>query len=276
MPRLLRTFRIFRHAAAFRAHAFVILATLACLLTVGVQIPTRATIQTQAQVTARTPTEIVREFYTKLRERRFQEAFAMSVYRPAVESLNAEELAELRPEFEALATSVPAQIEITGEQTSGDVSTVFMKLAGAKVEIQPVGLMRVKGAWVVGDMETSEAVRKAGKKFFIEARIATHHDEVTAIMTRIAQAQLAYSLQNGGAYADTPTLIKAGLLPRDIESTDMIGYRFRVTPSADRKAFTAGAEPVRYNRTGRLSFFMDTTGMIGKDTGGKPLTSLKK
>lgn len=273
MPRLLRTLR---RAAEFRARALAVLASLACLLIVGVQIPTRATVQTQTQSATRTPTETVREFYTKLRERRFQEAFAISVYRPAVESLNAEELAELRPEFEALATSVPTQIEITGEQTSGEVSTVFMKLAGAKVEIQPVGLMRVKGVWIVGDMETNDAVRKAGKKFFIEARIATHHDEVTAIMTRIAQAQLAYSLQHAGVYADIPTLIKAGLLPRDIESTDMVGYRFRVTPSADRKTFTAGAEPVRYNRTGRLSFFMNKGEMIGKDTGGKPLTNLKK
>jgi hypothetical protein len=172
-----------------------------------VQIPTRATVQTQAQATTRTPTEIVRVFYTKLRERRFQEAFAMSVYRPAVEGLNAEELAELRPEFEALATSVPAEIEITGEQTSGDVSTVFMKLTGAKVEIQPVTLMRSNGAWIVGDMETSDAVRKAGKKVLHRSahrdaprRSDGDHDAHRAGATRLQFAERRRVCRHADAY----------------------------------------------------------------------------
>lgn len=234
-----------------------------------------------AQTPVRTPTEVVRGFYTKLRERRFQEALMMSVYRPAVEKLDAEELAELRPEFEALASIVPPNIEITGEQTSGDSSAVFIKLKSAdgdKTEVQPVALMRVDGAWVIGDRESGEAVKRLGKNYFLELRIETHHAETAAMMQRIVKAQLVYSLQHNGDFADITMLVKESLLPEDILTPDSTGYRFRITPSTDRKSFSAGAEPVRYNRTGRLSFFVNQKGMQSKDTSGKPLEglSLKK
>jgi hypothetical protein len=114
-------------------------------------------------------------------------------------------------------------------------------------------------------------VKRLGKNYFFELRIETHHTEVQAMMGRIAQAQLVYSLQHNGDYADMDTLIKERLLPVDILTTDSTGYRFRITPSADRKSFTAGAEPARYNRTGRLSFLVSPKGMQRKDTGGKPI-----
>jgi hypothetical protein len=227
-----------------------------------------------AQTPASTPTDVVRNFYTRLRERRFEEALMMSVYRLAVETLNAEELAELRPEFEALASTVPTKVEITGVQISGDTATVFMKLASAekgKADIQPVMLVRVDGKWVIGDREAGDAVKRLGKTYFFELRIETHHTEAQAMMGRIAQAQLVYSLQHNGDYADMDTLIKERLLPVDILTTDSTGYRFRITPSADRKSFTAGAEPARYNRTGRFSFLVNPKGMQRKDTGGKPI-----
>ncbi|MGI8996241.1 MAG: hypothetical protein ACR2GW_06175, partial [Pyrinomonadaceae bacterium] len=44
---------------------------------------------------ARTPSETVREFYKAMRERRFREAFALSIYKPAIEGLTAEEFEEL-------------------------------------------------------------------------------------------------------------------------------------------------------------------------------------
>lgn len=230
-----------------------------------------------AQTTTHTPSGLVRDFYTRLRERRFQEALMLSVYRPAVEKLNAEELAELRPEFEALASTVPAKIEITGEQMSGDTSTVFMKLMsadGGKAEIQLVTLLRMDGAWVIGDREAADAVKRLGKNYFFELRIETHHAETRAMMQRIAQAQLVFSLQHNGDFADMDTLIKENLLPADILTPASTGYRFRITLSTDRKSFTAGAEPTRYNRTGRLSFFVNPKGIQSKDTGGKPLEGL--
>jgi hypothetical protein len=219
---------------------------------------------------ARTPTETVREFYKMMRERRFREAFALSIYRPAIEPLSAEEFEELRPEFEKMAVAIPEKIDISGEQTSGDISTVFVKITSGDpaAQAEPVGLMRDAGVWIIGDKENREVVRKAGKKFFFEARIETHHSEVQAMLQRINIAQQAYALQNKNIFADLPTLIQAGLVPKDIEA---IGYRYHVSLSKDAKSWTARAEPLDYNRSGRLSFFMDQTGIRSADTGGKPL-----
>ncbi len=234
--------------------------------------------QTIAAAAPRTPSETVREFYLRLRERRFQDALMLSVYRPAIEKLSAAELAELRPEFEALAANVPAHIEITGEQTSGDTSTVFMKLtneATGKPEVQPVTLMRAGGAWIIGDREASDAAAKLGAKYFFEVRIEMRHAEASLMMQRIAQAQLAYSLQHGGQVADLSALVAEGLLPKDILTPDLVGYRYRITLAPDRRSFTANAEPVAYNRTGRFSFAMNKDGMQRKDNGGKPLADVK-
>jgi hypothetical protein len=227
-----------------------------------------------AQAQTRTPTETVREFYRMMRERKFREAFALSIYKPAIEPLSAEEFDDLRPDFERMAAAIPEKIDVSGEQTSGDISTVFVRIVGADAsapEPEPVGLMRDQGVWIIGDKENMEIVRKAGKQFFFEARIQTHHGEVQAMLQRINIAQQAYALQNKNSFADLPTLIKAGLVPKDIEATDVIGYRFHVALSEDAKSWTARAEPLTYNRTGRLSFFMDQTGIRSADIGGKPL-----
>jgi hypothetical protein len=55
----------------------------------------------------------------------------MSVYRPAVEKLNAEELAELRLSLESTCFTVPTKVEITGVQISGDTATVFHEAGNA-------------------------------------------------------------------------------------------------------------------------------------------------
>ncbi|HEV7376572.1 MAG TPA: hypothetical protein VGN95_17800 [Pyrinomonadaceae bacterium] len=223
---------------------------------------------------ARTPTETVREFYKAMREKRFREAFGLSIYKPALDGLSAEEFEELRPDFEKMAAAIPEKIDVSGEQTSGDVATVFVKISDADKADQPepVGLMREGGAWIVGDRENQEIVRKAGKQFFFQARIETHHSEVQAMLQRISLVQLAYASQHNDTYADLPTLIAAGLVPKDIETTDTTGYHFHLALAKDAKSWTAGAEPVRYGRTGRLSFFMDQTGIRSADVGGKLLT----
>jgi hypothetical protein len=38
-----------------------------------------------------------------MRERKFSEAFALTIYKPAIEGLSAAELEELRPDFERMA-----------------------------------------------------------------------------------------------------------------------------------------------------------------------------
>ena len=225
-----------------------------------------------------TPSDVVREFYRALRERRFREAFAMSIYRPAVEDLSAGEYEELRPDFERTATTVPERIEISGEQISGDTATVFGRFSipdpnnpTPQTTPEQVTLMRIRGAWIIGTRTDAELVRRAGKDFFFQARIEAHHDEVRNMLRRIVGAQLIYSSQHNGQFADMQTLINAGLLPPDIQTTDSTGYRFRITVGTGGRTFSAFAEPVRYNRTGKLSFYADQSRMQERDTGGRPL-----
>jgi hypothetical protein len=227
--------------------------------------------------TPRTPTETMREFYRMMREKKFREAFGISIYRPAIEGLSAQEYEDLRPDFEKMAIAVsekiPAKVDITGEQISGDVATVFVKVldADGKEKVEPAALLRVDNNWIVGDKENLELVKKEGKKFFFEARINAHHSDVQDMMTRISLAQVVYSQGHKGQFANTAELIAAGLIPKDIEGTESTGYRFQVIRSTDKKSWYATAEPVQYGRSGRLSFYLDAAGVRSGDSGGKPL-----
>src|SRR5882762_11792229 len=86
----------------------------------------------QQPAPSRSPTETLREFYKTLRERKFREAFSLSIYKAAIEPLKSEEFEDLRPDFEKMALAVseriPEKMEIMGEQISGDLATVFVKL----------------------------------------------------------------------------------------------------------------------------------------------------
>jgi len=231
-----------------------------------------ASAQTGAAPAPGSPSEVVRAFYAALRERRFRDAFTMSVFRPAVEPLSAEEFEDLRPDFEPMAVNSPAEVVITGEQVSGDDATVFIKLGDEnKVQIEPVFLIRENGVWIVGDREGRDSVRKAGKRFFFDARIDTHHAEVEKMLSRISAAQFVYAQQHGGAYGDLDALVRAGLVPEDLKGTRTTGYRFSVAPAKNGASWAARAEPERYGRTGKLSFYMDPAGLRKKDSGGKPI-----
>lgn len=232
---------------------------------------------TSSQISAQTgrgPSDTVREFYKAMREKRFREAFSMSIYRIAIEDLTPAEFDDLRPDFERLAAEIPAQVNITGEQASGDSATVFIKIKDGenKDHLETVSLLRVSGVWIVGDRDNQEIVKQAGKSFFFNARIDALHDQAQALLRRIALSQLAYSQNNNGRFGDLAALIKAGLIPKDLEGTESTGYRFRVTLSPDAKIWTATAEPAQYGRTGRLSFQMDQSGLRSGDVGGKPLS----
>jgi hypothetical protein len=235
--------------------------------------------QTSAQGAAATPTEVVRAFYTALREARFRDALMMSVYRPAVESLSAAELEELRPDFERIATQVPPDFEFTGESVTGDEATVFMKSGTEQernVKVEPVNLMRAGGVWVVGDRADAVEAKKQGKKFFFEQRIAAHEQDAEEMLKRIQAAEIAYSVQRSGVFGDLSALVDAGFVPRDALGSETTGYRFTVVTGEAGKSYVTHAEPERYGRTGRLSFYMDASGIQRKDTGGKPLGPSKK
>lgn len=227
----------------------------------------------QSQSPQRSPSDTVRVFYKTMREKKFREAFALSIYRAAIDALTPAEFEDLRMDFERMAAAIPEQVNITGEQISGEIATVFVKVKddAAKEQAEPITLILSDGNWIVGDKENHQIVKNAGKNFFFDARINTHHDEVQAILVRISLAELLYSQQNAGKFADLPTLILRGLIPKDLEGTDTTGYRFRITTSTDGKTWHAAAEPVQYGRTGKLSFYMDAAGVRSGDVGGKPL-----
>ena len=233
------------------------------------------------QPPARTPSDTVREFYKALREKKFKEAFALSIYQPALEGLKPQEFDDLRPDFERMAVAVsegiPAQLEISGEQISGDSADVFVKMLDSegKPKVESVGLIKADGAWIVGDRENQALVKKAGKKFFFNARIEAHHTDVQDMLTRVSLALLLYSQQHEGKFANLPTLISLGLLPKDLEGTESTGYRFNINLDDGGKKWNATAEPAQYGRTGRLSFFMDAAGVRSADNGGKRLAPPK-
>jgi hypothetical protein len=249
-----------------------VLVALALSLVCGVG-PTP--IVSAQNTSTRSPSDTVREFYKTMRERRFKEAFAISIYGPAIEGLSVQEFEDLRPDFEKMAAAIPDKVEIKGEQISGDEATVFVVVAtpddpsGAHPE--PLSLIRVANQWIVGDKENQEIVKKAGNRFFFDARIDTHQSEVQAVLKRINLAQLAYYQQHNGLFADLPTLIAADLLPKDLAGTESTGYRFHIALAKDAKSFTVGAEPAQYGRTGKLSFYMDQAGIRSGDLKGKPL-----
>ena len=230
-----------------------------------------------AQSPQRSPTETMRDFYRMMREKKYREAFAISIYRPAIEGLSAEEYNDLKPDFDRMAVAVsekiPEKVDITGEQISGDSATVFVKVVDAdgKEKVEPASLIKLDNAWVVGDKENLELVKKTGKKFFFEARINAHHDDVQEMMMRISLAQVVYSQGHNGQFANTAELIAAGLIPKDLEGVESTGYRFQVVRPVDAKSWYATAEPAQYGRTGRLSFYLDASGVRSGDAGGKPL-----
>src|SRR5882724_12768283 len=100
-----------------------IIGLLVCLAAVSVM---------SQQPPPRSPSDTVREFYKAMREKRFREAFDMSIYKPAIDPLKLQEFEDLRPDFERIALAVnekiPGEVKITGEQISGDDATVFIKI----------------------------------------------------------------------------------------------------------------------------------------------------
>ena len=230
-----------------------------------------------AQNPSRTPSETTRDFYRMMREKKYREAFAMSIYQPAMEGLTAQEFDDLRPDFDrmaqAIAEKLPAAIDVGGEQISGDHATVFVKVldADGKEKVEPATLIKLGNAWVVGDKESLDLVKKSGKKFFFEARITAHHNDVQDMMTRISLAQVLYSQSHDGKFGNMAELIAAGTVPKDIEGIETTGYRFQIHRAADGKSWFATAEPAQYGRTGRLSFYLDARGVKNGDVGGTPL-----
>lgn len=231
-------------------------------------------------ITQGSPSETVRSFYTKLREKKYREAIFLTNLRPAVEGLTDAELADLSVDLSAIAGQVPEKIEITGEIITGDSATVTIKLPDPEgnADTDTVRLRRSNGVWMMlaVDEASEEQMRKEGTKFLYNLRITVKEDEARSMLDRIAKAQYAYSTQNNGILGDLRQLVGAGLLPQDVLSSESTGYIYTITLSDSKRGYSADAVPAVYGKTGRLSFRVvpDNTGlarMTSRDNGGKPL-----
>jgi len=230
--------------------------------------------------TQRSPSDVVREFYKAMREHRFKDAWAMTIYKPAVEGLTADEMADLRVDFEEQAAKIPEQVEIMGEEISGNTATVFVKVpvseSTPQITSEPVTLINSGGVWIIGTEAKQAEVIKKGHRFFLDALIEEHQSDIEDLLKRLVVLEAGYAQQHNGAFGDLPALIKAGLMSDEVGEPKAMGYTFRITIAKDGKSYVSSAEPVRYGHTGKLSFWMDQTGNIkSADNGGKALAAPK-
>jgi hypothetical protein len=222
------------------------------------------------------PADVVREFYKAMREHRFKDAWSMTVYKPAIESLSADEMEDLRPFFETQAAPVPAEIQIDTEKISGNSAQVFVQLpasdASPQITSKPVDLLNVGGVWIIGTEAEQAAVKKAGNRYFLDAMIDVNQDNMADVLKRLIGMEAVFAQAHGGAFGEVKALVEAGLMSDDMFEPRTSGYNFHLTVNG--KTFIATAEPARYGRTGKLSFWMDQTGSIkSADNGGKPVQS---
>lgn len=218
------------------------------------------------------PSAIVKKFYQQLHARKYLEGFRLSVYSAAVETLSADEIRELEPDFMRIAEALPAQIETSGEQISGETATVFVKLPGVQ-KPQEIILSRIEGRWRIGDQETFQYVKKQGRAFFFNIRIEVGERETAEWLEEIYGAQTIY-FKAKSRYTTLEELVSLGGVSRQLASGAESGYRFALKLAADGQSFTVMTTPTQYGRTGRRSFFMDQTGVLrAEDKQGQPATA---
>ena len=215
------------------------------------------------------PSETVLAFYSLLREQRYMDGFAYSVYRDAVVGLSEVDLVELMPEFQQTFAAIPEKIEIKGEQVGADTATVFAAF-GDSPAVQEVALVKVEGRWLVGDREALEQVQRDKTAFFFNARIHVNQTEVYRILKRIVGSQ-EVRFQSSKSYAELAELTSQDGLKGDFEGENASGYRFVVSLTPARDAYTVIAIPLKYARTGKLSFFSDGKVVRAADAQGMPV-----
>jgi hypothetical protein len=232
-------------------------------------------VAAQAQ---KSPSDVVREFYKAMREHRFKDAWALSVYKPAIEGLAADEMEDLRPFFETQAAPIPEQLQIDGEKVSGNTAQVFVRLpptdASPQLTSKPVDLIKSNGDWVIGTLAEQETVKKAGNRYFLDALVDINQENTADVLKRLIGMEAVYAQANNGAFGELKALVAAGLMSDDMFDPKLSGYTFHLVING--KTYVATAEPAHYGRTGKLSYWMDQTGAIkSADNGGKPFAGSK-
>ena len=215
--------------------------------------------------------DTVKEFYRLLREKQYLEGFRLSVYRDAIEGLTPEELKELESDFELTFSRIPETVKILGTQIIGNNATIFIKSSDNPKDptADEVFLIQVNGNWVVGDLETLQLVKNLGRKFFPEIKIRAHEDAALIYMERYIGAQKLYSDANKGIYGSMEELVAANFWPPSLKSGEIEGYKFSIELGKDKKEFWIHAEPLTYDKTGRLSFYADLRGVYKLNNGGE-------
>jgi len=213
------------------------------------------------------PSETVKSFYNLLREQHYAEGFAFSVYADAVTGLTPEEISELTPDFQAIATVIPAEIKIVDEKISGDTATVFADFGNGQA--QPVELVKERGRWLIGDRESLKLVQREKTAFFFNTRIEVNQNAAYGIVKSILAAEDSYYQQTKlvGTLAD---LAQAKLIPEQLASGSTGGYKYMLVTGSGQKLYHVIGVPERYGRTGKLSFYGDAGGIHAADTGGSP------
>lgn len=237
------------------------------------QEPTNTTEEQPAKESTRpiTPTETVKEFYRLLREKHYKEGFSLSVYRGAIEGLTADEIKELEPDFENTFSRIPESVKIVGSQSNGITATVFIKTSNNPKDptADEVAMIQVNGQWFVGDLETLDLVKSLGNRFFFEIKIRAHEDAALGYMERYIGAQKLYSDANKGIYGSMEDLVAANFWPQSLKDGEIEGYKFYIELGKDKKDFCIHAEPLTYNKTGRVSFYADLRGIYKEDKNGQ-------
>lgn len=98
------------------------------------------------------------------------------------------------------------------------------------------------------------------------------NEQMTRVaLSMIANSEAAYKEHQGkGHYASLEQLSDLQMVSKELFREH--GYRFEMVTSGDK--FTVTAVPNEYNKTGRLSYFVDETAVIrGGDHGGGPATA---
>ncbi len=233
------------------------------------------------EVKPNSPAETVNAFFARLREKRFREAIFLTNLRPAVEGLTEAELQDLQVDFAALAQAVSPQIVINGEVVSGDSATVMAKIPDMQTgqnDVQTFRLRKKDNYWTIltVDDKAEKLIQKEGKNYFFNLRIETHQTEAKKMIEKISQAEMIHAVQNGGVYADLPTLLSKGLISEDVMSSETAGYNFAVAVFDDGKSYRTAAIPAQYGKTGRLSYSFEIgekikPRMFEKDNNGQIL-----
>ena len=256
--------QFFSHSLSLSKNVFLF--ALFCLsLSISIRSQTNlpaSSNKAQTAVSKLSPSQVVIEFYNAMRELRFREALMLTNLKPAVENLTVQEVEDLRSDFEAMASQVPEKIETSNERITGNSASVLIKAQSMTTSGQPeageINLRRENDDWIIlsGDAEAEAAAKKEGKNYFYKLHFDLRHSEVEGTLQDIIKAQIAFSLQNKGMYADLPVFVDQGTVTGNVLKPETYGYKFKLTLSPDKKKYMVNAEPTVYGKTGKLSFLL--------------------